>query len=403
MLRRGKFLEAGNNGIVFYIDQSTTSKLTHTLLRQEKIEIGNTEEVAVKILKVYDIGKGEKEFNWQTQAYKAIEENQQNNADGQDTIAHIPKPLHMRDQTISPDIKEYLQQLGGHANSNVELILMEYIDGKDLATILYNRILESLGYDQEELEKLSFSNKQEIVANNLHFTQPQGKARDEGAREFERIKILNENLEKIKIHLRKKLGDEEVVFDPAIFEKIKNTITALHKNNIYHNDLHERNIMIGENGKVYIIDFGSADSTQLEGRPDDEAIIRNWKEFTISNETKKLEEKTKARDELEKIQHAVLKNERLISRYKIPLKKAIEHDIEGTGEKLLRQFKAFSITDDREAENVFILLQHIRDESETRTTSENNIRKFLQLLKKEKNISPSIKNKARYLEEIGFL
>ncbi|MEN9341751.1 MAG: Kinetochore Sim4 complex subunit [Candidatus Parcubacteria bacterium] len=402
MLRKGVFLEAGNNGIVFSIDPSVTSKLTHALLHQEHIEFGD-EQIAAKILKVYDAGKGAEEFGWQTKAYETIEQYQRNTEGEQDTIAHIPKPLHIRDQNISPDIKEYLQQLGGRVSEKAEFILMEYVDGKDLATTLYERILKSSGYDEEAIKKLSFSDKQNIVADNLNFTQPHGKARDEGAREFERIKILNENVEKIKTHLRKKLGEEEIVIEPSVFEKIQKTITILHENGIYHNDLHERNIMIDRNGKTYIIDFGTADSTRKEGRPDDVAIIRNWKEFAISNKQKKSKEKTNAWKELEKIEAAILKSTKLISLYKTPLEKAIGKDTEGTGKELLKQFKAFSITDDRDAQDALIMLKHIRDElSNKDTSSEQSIRNFLKLLKEEK-IHRSIKNKVQELEDVGFL
>jgi thiamine kinase-like enzyme len=39
------------------------------------------------------------------------------------------------------------------------------------------------------------------------------------------------------------------------------SFTMFHKNNIYHNDVNHRNIILGEDGKIYIIDFDKTTST----------------------------------------------------------------------------------------------------------------------------------------------
>ncbi len=59
------------------------------------------------------------------------------------------------------------------------------------------------------------------------------------------------------------LIDPKSWLSPEIIESIKDhlasAITTLHKNDIYHNDLNYRNIMLGEDGNIYIIDFDKAD------------------------------------------------------------------------------------------------------------------------------------------------
>ncbi len=45
---------------------------------------------------------------------------------------------------------------------------------------------------------------------------------------------------------------------PECFEALKQALQELHKSGVYHCDLHERNIMIGDDGKLYLIDFAKA-------------------------------------------------------------------------------------------------------------------------------------------------
>ena len=45
-------------------------------------------------------------------------------------------------------------------------------------------------------------------------------------------------------------------------EAIKDFINIIHKNWIYHRDLHEKNIILWEDGNIYIIDFGKSKETQ---------------------------------------------------------------------------------------------------------------------------------------------
>lgn len=42
------------------------------------------------------------------------------------------------------------------------------------------------------------------------------------------------------------------------FEKLKGYLDVMHENNIHHRDLHEKNVMINEDGDPVIIDFGTA-------------------------------------------------------------------------------------------------------------------------------------------------
>lgn len=48
---------------------------------------------------------------------------------------------------------------------------------------------------------------------------------------------------------------------PVVFERIESLLAKIHSRGVAHGDIHRSNIMIAENGRVYIIDFASAVTT----------------------------------------------------------------------------------------------------------------------------------------------
>src|SRR3989344_3959604 len=65
--------------------------------------------------------------------------------------------------------------------------------------------------------------------------------------------------------LSKYLRDQEIILDKKIFSKVEQATRVLHANSFFHNDLHERNVMLdlaedGQVQEVYLIDFATADS-----------------------------------------------------------------------------------------------------------------------------------------------
>ncbi len=45
---------------------------------------------------------------------------------------------------------------------------------------------------------------------------------------------------------------------PVVFERLESLLANIHSRGVAHGDIHRSNIMIAENGRVYIIDFASA-------------------------------------------------------------------------------------------------------------------------------------------------
>ena len=78
------------------------------------------------------------------------------------------------------------------------------------------------------------------------------------------------------------MKDNDITIDKRIIDKVINTVNLLNENDIYHNDLHERNIMIkldkdGNPLDVFIIDFGKA--SENERTSTDNNVIKGYEEF----------------------------------------------------------------------------------------------------------------------------
>jgi tRNA A-37 threonylcarbamoyl transferase component Bud32 len=68
-----------------------------------------------------------------------------------------------------------------------------------------------------------------------------------------------------------------------IKNKVTNVVSNMHKKGVIHGDLHKNNILIGNNGKAYVIDFGKSLVTNKSFKTTNEA----------NNYLKKLTGKTK--------------------------------------------------------------------------------------------------------------
>lgn len=257
------YVNSGNNGVILRIDLEKIPEL-------KKLIGDKTQSKAIKLLKVHRPGEGVKEYVIQTNAFNIV-----NTSPEKDKLAKIPAPLLFRDIKLSRGTSEYLQGQGVEVSDHAEVLLMDFVEGEDLATKFDKWVIEKANPDRILPRSNNFEDLHLAVSQILKFENPGGKATREGDRAYEERKIQMGNADK----LYKTLKKTGFSIDAEITTKLKKTIDLLHKNGIYHNDPHERNFMIDKDDIPYIVDFGSASNDIQEDRVADEYIINRLKEL----------------------------------------------------------------------------------------------------------------------------
>lgn len=291
--QKREIFNAGKKGIILKFKQEEISNELRDSLKKKGLI--TDEDIAVKALKVFKPGDAKKEHNLLKKAHSLVEK-----LPAKKDLALVPKPLDFRTLEIDNDLRDYLNSMGAGVDEKVGVILMDFVEGEDLATMLYKEVLRRSNYSEEYMEKLTFPQLQIEVISRLGFQRPGRKGRTEGEQQFEETKVLIENANKLISFLKK----HSFRLDPKIPERIRKTVELFHQNFVFHNDLHERNIIVNQKGdetETYIIDFGNAservvDTAEAEVKvTDDFDITRRLKLLTKSAEE---EEKEKTEEEI---------------------------------------------------------------------------------------------------------
>jgi len=256
-------IASGRDGIVLKIDISDFDEQTIKMMADSGIDISPRNGYALKMLKIYRPGYGEREYNIQKSAYEILKD--------LDAVAKVPKPIVMRVQRLNEADKQYLKNHAPFIEDDAELILMDYIEGVDLADYIYDFILSKNGYEEAIRSNMSFEQKHSAVNDLLGFEKP-GNATPGN---FGDIMAMRDNVRKLMNYLKK----SGFHIDREVLEKIKNAIRILESNRIFHNDLHERNVMIDKDGQPYIIDFGRSVENKNDQESDDLAIVRRYEDL----------------------------------------------------------------------------------------------------------------------------
>ena len=220
----------------------------------------------------------------------------------------------------------------------------------------------------------------------LKFSKPGGKSRNEGERIFEEEAVKAENA---KILFRW-LGTHGFVLPQKFLDQIKNTVELFHKNELFNNDLHERNVIVQngdlEHPQAYIIDYGSA--TRGKRPPGDgtskpiadEAIVARLAPLTKSPEAKLKEKISETEKEWNSIVASTEENPKTKKQYD-----SIKLGLEMNNKNILEQQFAISSSHDSEF-RMFLgnLLRVYREEE----TSRSHIETFLAAKMHERNMRP---------------
>lgn len=274
-------LNEGTNGVIFSFRIDDVPEELKVQLAERGIELGT--EAAVKIMKVYVHGKDKKEFLLQQEAFRILSEGTH-----PVPVAGVPRPILYRDIEIADELQEKLKLAGVRSSSNrIELIVMDLIQGEDLAMIMYKEVLRKhprAVHLAAEIDSMTFQDLQDEVASVLHFASPGGKARDEAQRQFEEIKVMDMNAEKLYSFLDR----SGFVLPENILDQLENALKILHEHGLYHRDAHHRNFFIQgdisgkktegqEQPRAFIIDFGA--SVQVSENVDELAVYSQYEEL----------------------------------------------------------------------------------------------------------------------------
>jgi len=252
-------IDEGANGVIAKINmQSIEPEIRDQMLG----ELDVPDKHVVKLMKVYSPGTGKREY----EAHEAVFNELTKHSD----VAKIPRPYIFRDMPVKT---EALQMALGlrygldRKMENVEIILMDLIEGDDLATIFYKEVVRThprLVHHRNRVDDYNFTDLQYIVPGVLGFNRPGGKGKNFADKAYEKESVMDNNAQLLYDYL-KKVGFK---IDRNFVKTLKRSLKLMHQHGIYHRDLHLRNVMRGSDGLPYIIDFGTTFVTGIsEGVP----------------------------------------------------------------------------------------------------------------------------------------
>jgi tRNA A-37 threonylcarbamoyl transferase component Bud32 len=284
MLRNVRKQNEGAAGIIMKLDLGSFSPRLIDALQQTGISV--TTDTAAKLLKVYSPGAVKHEFLMQQRAFESVEDSENQN------LAKIPEPLFYSDVAVDSDVADNLrsQDIDLHDSNRVEILLMDWIPGQDLMTQMYKKVLDyfpehpALPDNPDDFQQLRYS-----ASILLGLEAPNLSVANAAQRETNEAVTYRRNIEKLLRFLDKK-GLE---INPKIAEQLENCVDVLHRNGIWHNDIHERNIVItgdifekGADAEImtYLIDFGTASPSAEQRVLNDKDLVQTLRKASDLND-----------------------------------------------------------------------------------------------------------------------
>jgi hypothetical protein len=204
----------GANGFVFRVPGGSIPTRFADDLRSLGEHAEVPADIAMKMLKVYEAGTAAHEVAMQQKAWEAMREHADDPA-----YASIPRVYFAHTAHFSEAEQQQLTTLGLTVGASADVILMDFVPGRDVREILAEQVMQ----------------------------------RSEGATPAQ-IQRTTDPDSDFRYAFLKKRG---YTLDLAIADRVEKTVRVLHDAGIFHNDLHEANIM-HDGERTYIVDFGSA-------------------------------------------------------------------------------------------------------------------------------------------------
>ncbi len=137
VLLNGTKIDEGSQGVVFEINLIDCPDEFKKYIFGKSADIPQ-EKLAAKILKIYFQGQGKHEAEMQQRAFEIIDKEQN------EDLAKIPEMLFYKELKIKTrTLQDKLKNSGVKFSNQIEIIFMDYIEGEDLATYIYKKILDN--------------------------------------------------------------------------------------------------------------------------------------------------------------------------------------------------------------------------------------------------------------------
>ncbi len=349
VIKDSRFADAGNEGLIYRLDKQQLPEGFSDFLESNGIRIEG--DIASKILKVYTRGQGATEFKALEKASKLLDSYSDKTG-----LAKVPKPIFLREIPVTQSLKESLGQKAEEiVGDKIEVILMDYIEGDDLATALYKKALEIIqgnDFDPKIIEGMDYQSLARYVQDE--FTQKTHKSvqREESP--------MGDDMN----WLRKFLKDNGFSPDSSIAAQIKKTVELMDKKGMSHGDIHPRNIKI-HNSQVYLLDFGKADgswdlmSEEEKNERIGDGVLLDWVRGFSETPKKQFEKRV---NEYMHILEKVSAKTKVSARFE-SIKSEL---IKDSYSKLSEMFERLNMTDDAIDEFCSYIYRLVKEHPETR-------------------------------------
>lgn len=214
---------------------------------------------AIKMLKVHKPGAGKREFDRHDRIYNLLHE--------KEGAARIPKPYRYKELPIKTAAAREKIAAGFHIDpppTTADIIIMDLIEGRDLASIMHRFVVanheQSEPYDKQRADEITDVEAQRIAQRLLHYRDEKILEDGTPTTQAQKDAALTENEAKLDTWLT----THNFTLPNTVRLAVSGALSHMHGAGIHHRDLHRRNVMVGNDGTVFLIDFGKSHVAGLD-------------------------------------------------------------------------------------------------------------------------------------------